>query len=180
MSRSVRRSDQVHTDQAQTVRVQTGPVDNGRVEASERERTAGQAAPSQRGILRVYLGASPGVGKTFAMLDEGQRRAARGTDVVVGLIETHGRVKTADQIGDLEVVPRRWIDYLGTSHSELDLPALLFRKPEVALVDELAHTNISGTENEKRWQDIEQLLAAGMAVTATTAAALPGLHRRAD
>ncbi|WP_290515205.1 sensor histidine kinase KdpD [Aeromicrobium sp.] len=121
----------------------------------------------QRGILRVYLGASPGVGKTFAMLDEGQRRAARGTDVVVGFVETHGRKHTAEQIGDLEVVPRRTIDHLGTSQSELDLPALLARNPEVVLVDELAHTNVPGTQNEKRWQDIEALLDAGICVITT-------------
>lgn len=121
----------------------------------------------QRGILRVYLGASPGVGKTFAMLDEGQRRASRGTDVVVGFVETHGRKHTAEQIADLEVVPRRRLDYRGTSHEEMDLAAILVRNPEVALVDELAHTNVPGTENEKRWQDIEVLLDAGICVITT-------------
>jgi len=121
----------------------------------------------QRGILRVYLGASPGVGKTFAMLDEGQRRAARGTDVVIGYVETHGRVHTEEQVGDLEVIPRRTIDYLGTAHQEMDLDAVLVRKPEVVLVDELAHTNIPGAQNEKRWQDVEALLAAGICVITT-------------
>lgn len=118
----------------------------------------------QRGILRVYLGASPGVGKTFAMLDEGQRRAARGTDVVVGLVETHDRPHTAQQIGDLEVVPRRILSYRGTDQTEMDLPAILARRPEVALIDELAHTNVPGVEHEKRWQDIEDLLEAGISV----------------
>ena len=121
----------------------------------------------QRGILRVYLGASPGVGKTFAMLDEGRRRASRGTDVVIGYVETHGRVHTAEQVGDLEIVPRRRVEYGGTSYEEIDLPAILVRRPEVALVDELAHTNIGGTENEKRWQDIEALLDAGICVITT-------------
>jgi len=115
----------------------------------------------------VYLGASPGVGKTFAMLDEGQRRASRGTDVVVGFVETHGRVHTAEQVADLEVIPRRRIDYRGTSYEEMDLPAILVRNPEVVLVDELAHTNVPGTENEKRWQDIEALLDAGICVITT-------------
>lgn len=122
---------------------------------------------TQRGILRVYLGASPGVGKTFAMLDEGQRRASRGTDVVVGFVETHGRVHTAEQVGELEVVPRRRIDYRGSSYEELDLAAILVRAPEVVLVDELAHTNVPGAENEKRWQDIEALLDAGICVITT-------------
>jgi two-component system sensor histidine kinase KdpD len=115
----------------------------------------------------VYLGASPGVGKTFAMLDEGQRRASRGTDVVIGFVETHGRVHTAEQIADLEVVPRRRLDYRGTSREEMDLPGILVRKPEVVLVDELAHTNVPGTENEKRWQDVEALLDAGICVITT-------------
>jgi two-component system sensor histidine kinase KdpD len=126
-----------------------------------------QSDGRHRGILRVYLGASPGVGKTFAMLDEGQRRAARGTDVVVGFVETHGRVRTAEQVSDLEVIPRRSIAYRGTKHEEMDLAALLARAPEVALVDELAHTNVPGAENEKRWQDIEQLLDAGICVITT-------------
>ncbi len=121
----------------------------------------------QRGILRVYLGASPGVGKTFAMLDEGRRRAARGTDVVVGYVETHGRVHTEEQIGDLEVVPRRLIEHKGTVHEEMDLDAVLVRHPEVVLVDELAHTNIPGAQNDKRWQDVEVLLDAGICVITT-------------
>ncbi|MCW2800905.1 MAG: histidine kinase [Aeromicrobium sp.] len=101
------------------------------------------------------------------MLDEGQRRASRGTDVVIGFVETHGRVHTAEQIADLEVVPRRRIEYRGTSHEELDLPGILVRRPEVVLVDELAHTNVPGTENEKRWQDVEVLLDAGICVITT-------------
>ncbi|WP_229051665.1 ATP-binding protein [Aeromicrobium sp. Leaf350] len=120
-----------------------------------------------RGALRVYLGAAPGVGKTYRMLDEGCRRAARGTDVVVGIVETHGRQQTIDRIGDLEVLPRRSVEHRGTEQSELDLPGLLARAPEVAIVDELAHTNVPGLEHGKRWQDVEALLAAGIDVITT-------------
>jgi two-component system sensor histidine kinase KdpD len=120
-----------------------------------------------RGRLRVYLGAAPGVGKTFAMLDEGRRRAERGTDVVVGFVETHGRRHTADLLEGLEMVPRREISYRGATFTEMDLHAVLARYPAVALVDELAHTNVPGPGNEKRWQDIEVLLAAGIDVIST-------------
>lgn len=134
---------------------------------TDRVRVDVDADPGQRGILRVYLGASPGVGKTFSMLDEGRRRASRGTDVVVGFVETHGRVHTEAQVGELEVLPRRVLDHRGTRQEELDLAGLLARRPEVALVDELAHTNVPGAGNEKRWQDIEELLAAGICVITT-------------
>jgi two-component system sensor histidine kinase KdpD len=120
-----------------------------------------------RGRLRVYLGAAPGVGKTYAMLGEGHRRAERGTDVVVGFVETHGRQHTADMLDGLEVVPRRDIAYRGTTFTEMDVDALLRRAPTVALVDELAHTNVPGSRNEKRWQDIEELLGAGIDVIST-------------
>ena len=120
-----------------------------------------------RGQLRLYLGAAPGVGKTFAMLNEGRRRHGRGTDVVIGIIETHGRLRTAEQIGDLEVIPRRTLDYRGTEFEEMDVEAVLERRPDVVLVDELAHTNIPGSTHEKRWQDVEQLLDAGVDVIST-------------
>ena len=120
-----------------------------------------------RGILRIYLGAAPGVGKTFAMLNEGVRRAQRGTDVVIAYVETHGRANTIEQIRDLEVVPRRTLQYRGATFEEMDLDAVLARKPEVALVDELAHTNTAGSRHEKRWQDIERLLEAGIDVIST-------------
>ena len=120
-----------------------------------------------RGTLRIYLGAAPGVGKTFAMLGEGLRRVGRGTDVVVGLVETHGRPRTAEQIGDLEVVPRRNLDYRGTSFEEMDVDAVLARRPAVALVDEYAHSNVPGSRNAKRWQDVEELLDAGIDVIST-------------
>ena len=119
------------------------------------------------GVLRVYLGAAPGVGKTFRMLEEGHRRRDRGTDVVIGLVETHGRAKTAALIGDLEVVPRVRRIYRDAEFTEMDLDAVLARRPQVALVDELAHTNVPGGRHAKRWQDIQQLLAAGINVITT-------------
>ncbi|WP_322766322.1 sensor histidine kinase KdpD [Frankia sp. Cr1] len=127
---------------------------------------AGSRNPG-RGRLRVYLGAAPGVGKTYAMLDEAHRRAARGTDVVVGLVETHGRVHTANLLGGLEIVQPRAVAYRDRTFPELDLDALLARRPQVALVDELAHTNIPGSRHEKRWQDVEELLDAGIDVLST-------------
>ncbi|HML00234.1 MAG TPA: ATP-binding protein, partial [Acidimicrobiales bacterium] len=120
-----------------------------------------------RGKLRIYLGAAPGVGKTFAMLDEGWRRRSRGTDVVVGFVEAHGRAKTLAQIRDLPVVPRRTVSYRGQMLEEMDVDAILARRPAVALVDELAHTNVPGSRNEKRWQDIDELLDAGIDVIST-------------
>ena len=120
-----------------------------------------------RGQLRVYLGAAAGVGKTFAMLNEGRRRREYGEDVVVGIVETHGRAKTAEQVGELEVVPRRQVEYRNGVFDEMDVDAVLARRPQVALVDELAHTNVPGSRNEKRWQDVEELLAAGINVIST-------------
>src|SRR5499426_1674160 len=120
-----------------------------------------------RGKLRIYLGNAAGVGKTYAMLCEGHRRAERGTDVVVGFVETHGREHTAELVEGLEVVPRRRIPYRGTTFEEMDLDAVLARKPQIALVDELAHTNVPGSRNEKRWQDVEELLDAGIDVIST-------------
>jgi len=107
-----------------------------------------------RGQFRVYLGSAPGVGKTYRMLDEGYRRRERGTDVVIGYVETHHRPNTDSQIRDLEIVPRVTREYRGATLEEMDLEAILRRKPEVALVDELAHTNVPGSANEKRWQDV--------------------------
>src|SRR5215469_15966870 len=123
-----------------------------------------QRVPGSRGQLRIYLGCAAGVGKTFAMLNEGHRRRQRGTDVVVGFVETHGRPHTAAQIGDLEVIPRAQIPYRGTSFEEMDLDAVLARHPDVALVDEFAHTNIPGSRNAKRWEDVQELLDAGIDV----------------
>jgi two-component system sensor histidine kinase KdpD len=120
-----------------------------------------------RGMLRVYLGAAPGVGKTYKMLEEGRRRLERGTDVVVGFVETHDRPATAAMLDGLEIVPRKDMTYRGAAFTELDLDAVLARRPEVALVDELAHTNVPGSANAKRWQDIERLLEAGIDVLTT-------------
>ena len=121
-----------------------------------------------RGHLRIYLGAAPGVGKTYAMLCEGHRRLERGTDVVIGFVETHGRAHTAELIGGLETVPRKVVQYRDAQFTEMDLAALLDRRPEVALIDELAHTNVpDGGPNTKRWQDIEDLLDAGIDVIST-------------
>jgi two-component system, OmpR family, sensor histidine kinase KdpD len=120
-----------------------------------------------RGELRIYLGAAPGVGKTYAMLEEAQRRAERGTDVVVALVETHGRRHTAAMIGDLEVIGRRRMRYRGAEFTEMDLDSVLARKPEVAVVDEFAHTNVPGSRHAKRWQDVQDLLDAGISVLTT-------------
>ncbi len=119
------------------------------------------------GTLRIYLGAAPGVGKTFAMLNEGNRRRRRGTDVVVGYLESHGRAQTEAQLGDLEVVRRCHRTYRGAVLEEMDLDALLARRPAVALVDEMAHTNVSGGAHDKRWMDIQDLLSAGIDVITT-------------
>ncbi|GII66070.1 sensor histidine kinase [Sphaerisporangium krabiense] len=120
-----------------------------------------------RGRLRIYLGAAPGVGKTFAMLGEGHRRRERGTDVVVGFAETYGRRRTADLLEGLETVPRRTVVYRGASFTELDTDAVIARAPKLALIDELAHTNVPGSRNAKRWQDIEEILDAGIDVVST-------------
>jgi two-component system sensor histidine kinase KdpD len=121
----------------------------------------------RRGRLTVYLGAAPGVGKTYAMLDEAHRRCTRGTDVVIGLVETHGRAATIARIGDLELLPRRLVEHRGTTLTELDVEAVLERAPKVALVDELAHTNAPGSKHPKRWQDVHDLLDAGIDVVTT-------------
>jgi two-component system, OmpR family, sensor histidine kinase KdpD len=125
-------------------------------------------AVSPTGRFRIYMGAVAGVGKTFAMLDEGWRRHRRGADVVIGFVETHGRPRTAELIRDLEVVPRRVVSYRDSDFEEMDLDAVLARAPEVALVDELAHTNVPGSgRHEKRWQDVIELLEAGINVITT-------------
>ncbi|MGG7571023.1 DUF4118 domain-containing protein [Streptomyces sirii] len=120
-----------------------------------------------RGKLRIYLGAAPGVGKTYAMLSEAHRRVERGTDAVVGFVEHHGRPRTEVMLHGLEQIQRRELDYRDAVFTEMDVDAVLERKPAVALVDELAHTNVPGSRNEKRWQDIEELLDAGITVIST-------------
>lgn len=121
----------------------------------------------QRGRLKVYLGFAAGVGKTFEMLQEGQRLKRQGVDVVIGVIETHGRVETAALIEGLEQVPRRKVEYRGVVLEEMDLDAILARRPTIALVDELAHTNAPGSRHDKRYQDVEQLLRSGINVVST-------------
>ncbi|MFJ8493129.1 ATP-binding protein [Streptomyces sp. NPDC094038] len=120
-----------------------------------------------RGRLRIYLGAAPGVGKTYAMLSEAHRRIERGTDCVVAFVEHHDRPRTEVMLHGLEEIPRRELEYRGAVFTEMDVDAVLARRPQVALVDELPHTNIPGSRNAKRWQDVEELLAAGIDVVST-------------
>ncbi|WP_405535026.1 sensor histidine kinase KdpD [Streptomyces sp. NBC_00075] len=120
-----------------------------------------------RGKLRIYLGAAPGVGKTYAMLSEAHRRVERGTDCVVAFVEHHSRPRTEVMLHGLEQIPRKDLDYRGSVFTEMDVDAVLARRPQVALVDELPHTNIPGSRNTKRWQDVEELLAAGIDVIST-------------
>ncbi len=128
--------------------------------------TAGEVEPT--GPFRVYLGAAPGVGKTYAMLSEGQRRRGRGADVVAGFVETYGRPHTEAMLDGLEIIPRKAVDYRGTRLEEMDLDAVLRRRPEIALVDELAHTNVPGSgRHDKRWQDVLDILDAGINVITT-------------
>ena len=122
---------------------------------------------AKRGRHKIFLGFAAGVGKTCEMLGEANRRRERGQDVAIGYLETHGRKGTESLIGDLPIVPRRKIDYKGTAFEEMDADAILERNPQWALVDELAHTNVPGSAREKRWQDVEALLDAGINVLST-------------
>jgi len=131
------------------------------------ERFLAMLREQQRGRLKVYLGFAPGVGKTFEMLQEGQRLKKQGVDVVIGIVETHGRADTASMVGDIEQVLRRKIEYRGVVLEEMDLEAVLSRRPTVALVDELAHTNAPGSRHAKRYQDVEELLRSGISVITT-------------
>ena len=141
---------------------------------SEQESARRAAATDAAGVVeaaghfRIYLGAAAGVGKTYAMLSEGRRRRDRGTDVVIGFVECHGRQRTKEMIDGLEVVPRKKVEYRGSPLEEMDLDAVLARKPEVALIDELAHTNVPGSgQHAKRWEDVLDVLAAGIDVITT-------------
>ncbi|MFD7261087.1 ATP-binding protein [Streptomyces sp. NPDC059874] len=120
-----------------------------------------------RGKFRIYLGSAPGVGKTYAMLSEGHRRVERGTDVVVAFVEHHNRPRTEVMLHGLEQISRRELEYRGSTFTEMDVDAIRARRPAVALVDELAHTNVPGSRNAKRWQDVEELLQAGIDVVST-------------
>ena len=133
-----------------------------------RRATDGTPSVEATGRFRIYLGSAPGVGKSYAMLSEGLRRKLRGADVVIGFVECHGRERTEELIDDMEVIPRRVVDYRGTRFEEMDLDAVLDRRPQVVLVDELAHTNVPGSgRHEKRWQDVMALLNADIDVVTT-------------
>jgi two-component system sensor histidine kinase KdpD len=124
-------------------------------------------SPNSRGIFKLFLGYAPGVGKTYSMLSEALRRKSRGEDVVIGIIETHGRKGIQELAAQLEAVPRKKIDYKGTPFEEMDIDAILARRPGVVLVDELAHTNIPGSRHRKRYEDVQELLAAKIDVVST-------------
>ncbi|MDP9161583.1 MAG: histidine kinase [Acidobacteriota bacterium] len=141
--------------------------DNGLVQKSA-EQWLEQVAPEKKqGILKLFLGYAPGVGKTHSMLSEGVRRYSRGEDVVIGVVETHGRRGVVDLAAKLDAVPRKQVEYKGTTFTEMDVEAILARKPAVVLVDELAHTNIEGSGHPKRYQDVIELLDAKIDVLST-------------
>jgi two-component system, OmpR family, sensor histidine kinase KdpD len=129
--------------------------------------TPEEARRRKAASLRMYLGAAPGVGKTYAMLSEGHRRLDRGTDVVVGFVATYGRKQTITMLEGLEIVPMQVLEYRGRRFEEMDVDAVIERSPQVALVDELAHTNIPGARHAKRWEDVVEILAAGIEVITT-------------
>ena len=134
---------------------------------AEANAEAGVTTAAGRGRLKIFLGASPGVGKTYAMLEEAGARARAGTDVTVALAETHGRAETAALLARLDQMPRRVVTYRDRQLTEMDLDALLARRPGLALIDELAHSNVPGSRHPKRWQDVEEVLAAGIDVYTT-------------
>jgi two-component system sensor histidine kinase KdpD len=136
---------------------------DGRLDTGGADQASAAGRPG-RGHLRIYLGSAAGVGKTYAMLGEGHRRAERGADVVVAFAEAHGRPHTSELLDGLEIIPRARLEYRGLTFEEMDLDAVLARRPQIALVDEFAHTNVPGSRNEKRWQDVEELLDAGIDV----------------
>ena len=137
---------------------ETRPSPDALLEAAQKET---------RGKLKVFLGAAPGVGKTYEMLTAARRRKAEGIDVVIGVVETHGRAETEAQLAGLEAVPRRSVEYKGRVLLEMDLDAILARRPALVLVDELAHTNAPGSRHDKRYQDVDELLTAGIDVYST-------------
>jgi len=131
------------------------------------EKARREAERNREGQLKLFFGAAPGVGKTYAMLEAAQQKRAEGADIVVGLVETHGRKETEALLEGLEILPRRAMEYRGTILQEFDLDRALARKPAIILVDELAHTNAPGSRHKKRWQDIYELLGAGISVYTT-------------
>ena len=151
-------------DLSQGIRDETIPVERRHAARSETSEFVELLKSRERGKLKVYIGSAAGVGKTFRMLQEAHDLRRRGIDVVVGFVETHNRAETASEIRDLEVVPRRKIAYRGVTLEEMDVDAVIARAPEVAIVDELAHTNVPGSRNAKRWQDVELLRDEGISV----------------
>lgn len=131
------------------------------------EEALKMACNQDRGHLKIIIGYAPGVGKTYAMLNEGNRRLRRGQDVVIGYVESHQREETDRQIGELEAVPRKKVEYNGVAMEEMDADAIIARKPCIALIDELAHTNVPGSKNKKRYEDVEEILNAGINVITT-------------
>ena len=129
------------------------------VQAEEQQQT--------RGKLKIFLGYAAGVGKTFAMLEAAHQRKAEGLDVVIGYVETHKRIETEELVEGVEAIPRRQVEYHGTQLPEMDVDAVLARRPQLVLVDEFAHTNAPGSRHPKRYQDVEELLAAGIDVYTT-------------
>jgi two-component system sensor histidine kinase KdpD len=142
----------------------TAPVERRQTPRPETSEFVELLKSRDRGKLKVYIGSAAGVGKTFRMLQEAHDLRRRGMDIVVGFVETHGRAETASQIGDLEVIPRRKIAYRGVTLEEMDVDAVIARAPAVVIVDELAHTNVPGSRNAKRWQDVELLRDEGISV----------------
>jgi two-component system sensor histidine kinase KdpD len=142
----------------------TRPVETRQTPQPETSEFVELLKSRERGKLKVYIGSAAGVGKTFRMLQEAHDLRRRGIDVVVGFVETHGRAETAAQIADMEVVPRRKIAYRAVTLEEMDVDAVIARAPEVAIVDELAHTNVPGSRHAKRWQDVEYLRDEGISV----------------
>jgi len=131
------------------------------------ERVMRDERRQHRGRLKIFLGFAAGVGKTYEMLNEANRRKQRGQDVVIGYVETHNRRGTVEQLADLEIIPRKSIEYRGTTLEEMDTDAIIERRPQWVLVDEFAHTNVPGSAREKRWQDVEAILDAGINVATT-------------
>jgi len=144
-------------------------LEENKLMAKTPEQWLEEASPAQktRGIFKLFLGYAPGVGKTYSMLSEAIRRHSRGEDVVIGVVETHGRKAIADLAAQLETVPRKKIEYKGTTFEEMDVDAVLARRPQVVLVDELAHTNIPGSKHRKRYEDVLELLSAKLDVLST-------------
>ena len=126
-----------------------------------------QEAEARRGKLRIYFGSSAGVGKTYAMLVAARKLKGEGRDIIIGVVETHGRSETAALLADLEILPPKAMSYRGKDLGEFDLDAALLRHPSLILVDELAHSNVQGARHPKRWQDVEELLGAGIDVFTT-------------